>query len=177
MAQSAPVNDPATAGLRGTSLLLLAAVLALLVNDPMGWLPPTPAGVARGVTALKAVLFLAFLATNWRSSGRWLRSGLVCCAVGLLANAIPSVVYGAMPYSVRSARLAGMTEAQVSSGSSGHVPVADIWWPLRPLADVLPVAGLHLVLSVGDLLLLGGILLGASGLIRDRRRRRRNFTT
>lgn len=176
MAQSAPVNDPVAAGLRGTPLLLIAAVLALLVNDPMGWLPSAPAGVARGVTALKAVLFLAFLALNWRTSGRWLRSGLACFAVGLFANAIPSVVYGAMPYSVQSARRAGMTEAQVSSGSSGHVPVADIWWPLRPLADIVPVAGLHLVASIGDLLLLAGILLGALGLLRVRTARR-NPTT
>ena len=143
----------------------------------MGWLPPVPDGAARAVTVLKAVLFLVFAVLNWRGSGRLLRSGLVCCAAGLLANAVPSVAHGAMPYAVESARRAGMTEAQVASGSSGHVPVADIWWPMRPLADVLPVPGLHLVASLGDLLLLAGIALGSLELLRARRGRRKNFTT
>lgn len=143
----------------------------------MGWLPPVPVGAARAVTVLKAVLFLVFAMLNWRGSGRWLRAGLACCAAGLLANAVPSVVYGAMPYAVQSARRAGMTEAQVASGSSGHVPVADVWWPLRPLADVLPVRHLHLVASVGDLLLLAGIALATLGVLGARRDRRRNSTT
>lgn len=177
MPQSAPVATPAAGGLRGAWLLLLAAVLALLVTDPLGWLPSAPDAVARGVTVLKAVLFSIFVVVNWRPCGLLLRAGLVGCLAGLVANAIPSVAYGAMPYAVQSARRAGMTEAQVAAGSSGHVPVADISWPLRLLADVIPVPGLHLVASVGDLLLLAGLLLGTWGFLRARRGRRRKVTS
>ncbi len=75
---------------------------------------------------------------------------------GCLANALVTALNGGMPFSVEGAARAGIDAASVADPTPGHVPIGP-GTLLVPLADVVGVPGLGVVLSVGDLLLWGGL--------------------
>jgi Family of unknown function (DUF5317) len=93
-----------------------------------------------------------FLARNWSSTSGLLHTGLVLVAGGFLLNAVPIALNGRMPYSGRAADylgLSGDTGKGVRIGSGTHVG-----W----LGDVIPLPGIRALVSIGDLVLVAGII-------------------
>jgi hypothetical protein len=80
------------------------------------------------------------------------RVALAVAATGALANALATALNGGMPFSVPAARSVGLDV----TGAPGHVPI-DASTLLVPLADLVPVPGLAMVFSVGDVLLWTGL--------------------
>jgi hypothetical protein len=94
----------------------------------------------------------AFLARNWSSTTGRLHAGLVLLAGGFLLNAVPIALNGRMPYSGRAADYLGLhgnTGKGVRIGPGTH-----LGW----LGDVIPVPGVRAVVSVGDLVIVVGIV-------------------
>lgn len=129
-----------------------AAVQALRTHDP-AWASGVlhVAGGAPAALAL-AVCAVGFALANARHAGRAVRVALVVATTGALANALATALNGGMPFSVPAARSLGLDV----SGAPGHVPIGDSTL-LVPLADLVPLPGLDLVFSIGDVLLWGGL--------------------
>ena len=146
--------------LRGTWLIVLAAALQFVQNN--GWWPEQlPESVERRVYAVFVVgIALAFSWMNRslrsNASGRW---ATTLIPLGTLSNSIPMAALGAMPYSFSGARTAGYSTTELATDASGYVRleyVSPLW---TPLADLIPIPVLMKVLSVGDLLLISGLVL------------------
>jgi hypothetical protein len=94
----------------------------------------------------------AFIARNWSSTTGRLHTGLVFLAGGFLLNAVPIALNSRMPYSGRAADYLGL------SGDTGKGvrigPGTRLGW----LGDVIPVPGVRAIVSVGDLVLIVGIV-------------------
>ncbi len=105
--------------------------------------------------ALLAVIYGttgSFLARNWSSTTGRLHTGLVLLAGGFLLNAVPIALNGRMPYSGRAADYLGLrgdTGKGVRIGPGTHAG-----W----LGDVFPVPGVRAIVSVGDLVIVVGIV-------------------
>jgi hypothetical protein len=102
------------------------------------------------------LLAVAFAATNLRALPAPARPALVLLAVGFTLNSPAMAPNGGMPFSVPAARLAGLSDDTIGQPLPGHTPLNPHSW-LAPLADVIPLPGLHRVLSAGDLAMLGGL--------------------
>ncbi|WP_456787049.1 DUF5317 family protein [Cellulomonas sp. P5_C5] len=129
-----------------------AAVQALRSADP-AWAQGVlhAAGGALVPLAL-AVCAVGFAFANARGAGRPVRVALVVATAGALSNALATALNGGMPFSVPAARSVGLDVA----GAPGHVPI-DGSTLLVPLADLVPVPGVAMVFSVGDVLLWAGL--------------------
>lgn len=128
----------------------------LLLQAGFGiWDPPwlSDAG-ALAVALASNVAVATFLALNRTLPGMWL------AAAGLLLNVLVIGLNGAMPVSTESAELAGFDEVRQSAEQTDfglkHEPL-DSDTALPWIADVIPLPGLKLLLSAGDLLLAAGI--------------------
>jgi hypothetical protein len=94
----------------------------------------------------------AFLARNWSNTAGRLHAGLVLLAGGFLLNAVPIALNGRMPYSGGAADYLGIrgdTGKGVRIGRGTRVG-----W----LGDVIPVPGVRAIVSVGDLVVVAGIV-------------------
>lgn len=80
--------------------------------------------------------------------------GLLPSGVGLASNVVVIVANGAMPVSIAAARIADAGTA--FTRGIGHEPMTSTT-TLPWLADVIPVPGLGLVISAGDLVLAAGL--------------------
>jgi hypothetical protein len=89
-----------------------------------------------------------------------MRAAWLLVATGLVLNAIPLISNGTMPFSRRAALSAGIPAAKLDAvhvkNGMAHAGTAFAW-----LGDIIPVAGLAKVISVGDC----AICLGAALLI------------
>jgi hypothetical protein len=95
----------------------------------------------------------AFMARNWSSTTGRLHTGLVLLAGGFLLNAVPIALNGRMPYSGRAADYLGLTG---DTGKGVRIgPGTHLGW----LGDVIPVPGVRAIVSVGDLVLVVGIVI------------------
>jgi hypothetical protein len=102
------------------------------------------------------LLAVAFAATNLRAVPAPARPGLVLLAVGFTLNSLAMATNGGMPFSVSAARWAGLSDGTIGQPLPGHPPLTPHSW-LAPLADIIPLPGLHRVLSAGDVAMLGGL--------------------
>jgi hypothetical protein len=94
----------------------------------------------------------AFLARNWAGTIGRLRAGLVLLAAGFLLNAVPIALNGRMPYSGRAADYLGVR------GDTGKGVRIGRGTTLGWLGDVIPVPGVGTIVSLGDLVLVVGIV-------------------
>ncbi|MEU4452894.1 DUF5317 family protein [Nocardioides sp. NPDC023903] len=146
--------------LRGKWLIVLAAALQFVQVE--GWWPEqVPAALERRAYAVFVVLIaVGFCWLNrslWsRRSGRW---ALSLIPLGTASNSIPIAALGAMPYSLPGARVAGYSDAELVTDAPGYIRLDDVSQLWIPLADIIPVPVLMKVLSVGDLLLIAGLVL------------------
>lgn len=139
-------------------LLVIATIVNFLFFEslyPGAW---REAIVLRGVVLCSTVCFCWFAIANWRGRSSAARLGLSLGIVGAVTNAIPQIIYGAMPYSLTSARLAGFSDSEMVAGGK-HLPASDIHPLILTISDVLPVPGVMKVFSIGDLLLLVAVVL------------------
>jgi len=137
-------------------LIWLAVGVQVLRSSDPGWAAPFLAPLA-GLWPVLATWACAavFITVNLRSLRRSARSGLAVFAVGCTLNSLTVALNGGMPFSASAARRAGMSEAAI-----GAPPVGHRWLEpgtvLKPFADVIAAPGLHMVMSVGDVLMLVG---------------------
>ena len=125
-----------------------------------------PASIIGPVMLATSYVFLmVFLAAN-----RWIPAAGVM-ALGLTANLFVVTINGGMPVRAEAVvRAGGDPTALQQAGDSDHhlMDEHDLLWPL---ADVIPVPPpARLVLSVGDLLLYGGVAYTVVQIMRGRRR-------
>jgi len=149
-------DGPAALGrihLRGKGWVFAAAAVQYLRGSGVAGDAGLPDGV---LLALLCACGLGFALANARGASRAARWSLGSAVLGLALNALATVVNGGMPFSVPGARAAGMSEAAIAAPPPGHVPM-DGGTHLAVLADVVPVPGLHIVFSLGDVLLWAGL--------------------
>ncbi|WCN79457.1 DUF5317 family protein [Micromonospora sp. LH3U1] len=102
------------------------------------------------------LLVTAFAATNFLMLPSRARAAMAIFIVGMTMNTLAIAANGGMPFSLGAAKWAGMTDAEIEKYVPGHPPLTTDS-RLAPLADVLPVPGVHAVASIGDLLIIGGL--------------------
>ena len=143
--------------LHGRAWIVVAALVQALRSASPAWAQGV-LGLADGVVVVVvlAVCALAFVAANVRDASVLGRAALVLVAAGVLANALPTALNAGMPFSIEAARTAGISQSAIAAPAPGHVPLT-AESSLRVLADVVPVPGLRIVLSVGDVLLWAGL--------------------
>ena len=155
-------------GLRFRSNGLIAAALAIQLfvhRVPVGWR-----------VALVLVSYAAaglWISRNLAGRSWWVRGGLALIALGWAMNLVAIVPNGGMPVSAAALRALGVTPGyNVADGHlSKHVATHD--GPVDLLfGDSIPVAPLHAVISVGDVLLAAGVALTVAGAMTTVRRRR-----
>lgn len=127
--------------------LLFSALLvqvAFDIWDP-AWLSETGDLV---VLLATNVAVAGFLALNWHLPGMFLAAG------GLLLNVLVIALNGGMPVSLEAAEIAGLHD--FSAWGIKHEPLGEA--TILPwIADVIPLPGLKQLLSIGDVVLAGGI--------------------
>ena len=150
--------------IRRWPILALAAAMNFLLAVgayPHAWPEAT---AVRAVVASSVVLVCAFSMANW--AGVTLKKiGLAMAIAGSVANAVPQLVYGTMPYAASSAYRAGFPPAEVVS-STRHLVITDQPSWITALSDIIPVPWFIKVLSVGDVILMLGLTLFLWGLVR-----------
>jgi len=136
--------------LRWVWLIWLAALVQFVRTRDPHW-----AGAAVPMVAMW-LLGVAFVVANLRAMPPRARIGAGILAAGFSLNSLVIVFNGAMPFSTASARLAGFSTGAIQAPAYGHAPIgADT--ALAALADVIPVPGLGVVVSIGDLLMVTGV--------------------
>lgn len=132
---------------RAPLLLLVGVVVQLALDfwDP-GWLTD---GIAVAVLLFSNVLVAFFIFFNRALPG------MLLALLGLALNVAAISANGAMPVSPQAAARSGATTSVGDAGIKHEVLDAETVLPW--LGDVIPVPGLGLVLSAGDVLLAGGI--------------------
>ncbi|MGY0388117.1 DUF5317 family protein [Nocardioides sp. WG-D5] len=146
--------------LRGKWLIALVAALQFMHVEGL-WPDQVKESVERRVYAvLVVVIAIAFCWLNrslWsRRSGRW---ALSLIPLGTASNSLPIAVLGAMPYSVSGARAAGYSSTELATDAPGYIRLDDVSRLWIPLSDLIPIPVLMKVLSVGDVLLIPGLVL------------------
>ena len=129
----------------------LAPVALVLQSMPISVGSADRAGLAAATLVVSYVLLLAVVAVNRRVPGAALM------ATGLMMNLAVVALNGGMPVSRDAVRAAGADGVIVIEDGAKHhlMTSADV---LQPLADVIPVpAPFGVVLSIGDVLLYGGM--------------------
>ncbi|GIE98886.1 hypothetical protein Ari01nite_63510 [Paractinoplanes rishiriensis] len=103
------------------------------------------------------VLVVAFAIANVSTLHGRARAAMALFVTGMSMNFAAIVANGGMPFSVPAARRAGFTEAEIGTDVLGHPPLTP-GSRLTPLADVIPLPGLHIVASAGDVLIFAGLV-------------------
>ncbi|GAC1424445.1 MAG: hypothetical protein NVSMB57_16540 [Actinomycetota bacterium] len=129
---------------------LLAGLIPVFVT--------VPSGPARILIAVANIGILAFMIQNARFTRGLLRVGLVLCIAGWFLNGVVNAANGGMPLSLWAYARSGQHQS-VTQGKGGFfkIVIADKNTVLKPLGDVIPIAPIHMVLSIGDLLLALGV--------------------
>jgi hypothetical protein len=139
--------------LRGVWLIWVAAALQFLrITEPHGTV--SVLRYHRGIVpvALIWALGVAFVAVNLRRRPTGVRIGLGLLASGFTLNSVAIAVNGGMPFSAWAARRAGFSEQFIAEASVRYVQTSR-HTTLLLLADLIPVPGLKMVVSVGDLVM------------------------
>jgi hypothetical protein len=140
------------------SSLFLALWLALGLQLALAYVP---AGARFALVLGSYLLAGAWL---WLSASRLREAllGIYLLALGWLLNLLVISANGGMPVSRAAVVRAGLPWTDVRDGSLfKHVP-AGPGTPLRFLGDVIPVPPVHRVISLGDIVLLLGIVVFVS---------------
>ena len=129
-------------------LLLFAGLVLQVILDV--WEPSwLSVGLALALLLASNALVASFIAVNQKLPG------MLLVAVGLALNVIVITSNGAMPVSPEAARRSGASTSVEGAGAKHEVMDEDTVLPW--LGDVIPVPGVGLVLSVGDVVLAAGM--------------------
>jgi hypothetical protein len=95
------------------------------------------------------------------------RVAVVIFVCGFTLNSLTMAVNHGMPFSVQSARYAGLSEHIIATPTAGHHPISSKT-SLTVFSDIIPVPGLQKALSIGDFLMIMGMAwLSAVLLLKD----------
>lgn len=157
--------------------VVLAVGLSLLrggrftyaARNEIHWLPVLIAGLllqtlldamaargAVGATGTVALLLLSEAAVLAFCLRNWYRAGMVLVAAGFTMNVLVILANGGMPVDPDAIRSLGGDPAAATLAGKHHLLSATTH--LRWLADVIPVAALDLIISVGDIVLVAGMV-------------------
>ncbi len=142
------------------------ALIALALQAPAMAIAGVPASVIGPVMlAVSYGLLVAFLFTN-----RWIPGASVMC-IGLLLNLTVVVLNGGMPVQAAAIERSGGDPAVLAQTQDNKHHLMDDGDMLTPLADVLWLPSpASIVVSIGDVLLYGGIAYSLVQIMRGRRR-------
>ncbi len=132
--------------LRGVWTLVVAVTAQVGIVALRLWEDASPA-LGRGLLMVSLVAVAGFVLANHRLPGMWL------ALIGFALNAAVIVPNGAMPVSAEAIAFLEGEEA-IEPGKHRILEESDV---LPWLADVIPVPGLRVVVSVGDIALALGI--------------------
>jgi hypothetical protein len=123
--------------------------------------PAWAAVVLRPLRGLWPVLVIWLLATafavaNLRVLPAPARPATLLLALGFTLNSLATAANGGMPFSMPAARLAGFSDEAIGRHLFGHPPLTP-HGSVPLLADIIPLPGLHRVLSIGDVIMLGAL--------------------
>lgn len=146
--------------------LVAAAVAAQVLLLPLALWGASGQAAAPVLLGASQLALLAFLWAN-----RTL-PGVPIVFLGLLLNALVMTANGGMPVSREAlAAVEGIAADQVVTFTPAKHQLLEPGDPLPLLADVLPIPVLRTVVSVGDIVLAGGVGVLVSNLMRPRRAR------
>jgi len=151
--------------IRAWWLIIPAAALQWANNS--GYYPQAVSveTATRVVTAICVALTAVLCWVNWDGRPRSVKVGLGLVFTGTVANALPILAYGGMPYSTSAALTSGFSHDQLAEGANGHIPIeSDHATVLVALSDLVPIPGLMKVVSIGDMALLAGLVVVLVGL-------------
>ena len=142
------------------------ALIAVLLQAPAMAIAGVPASAIGPVMlAVSYGLLMAFLFTN-----RWIPGATVMC-LGLLLNLTVVVLNGGMPVQAAAIERSGGDPAVLAQTQDNKHHLMDSGDLLTPLADVLWLPRpASIVVSIGDVLLYGGIAYSLVQIMRGRRR-------
>lgn len=118
---------------------------------------PAWAAIAlRPLRGLWPVVVIWLLATAFAVSNLRALPAMLLLALGFTLNSLATAANGGMPFWVPAARLAGISNEVIGRQRLGHPPLTP-HSSMHLLADVIPLPGLHRVLSIGDVAMLGAL--------------------
>jgi hypothetical protein len=144
-------------------LALIGLALQWIPASKIAWVPASVVGPV--MLALSYAFLVAFLVSN-----RWI-PGAPVMQVGLLLNLAVVMVNGGMPVQGTAIeRAGGDPYALMQSSPTKHhlMTEDDVLWQLGDIVPLAPPIGD--VLSIGDLLLYGGMVYSITEIMRGRRR-------
>lgn len=137
----------------GTAFLYVALVIGLA---PLLFRLPPFASHATVVIAYGLVA--VFLLSNLLRTSSQIQASIGILLIGWSANAIVMAANGAMPLSTWAYRISGQTEAPTpGEGGFFKIELANDSTKLKFLGDVIPLAPIHQVVSIGDIILMVGV--------------------
>lgn len=141
----------ADAPLRTSWLLFAGLALQVVVDVTVGrgWLPDAGA-VGWSLLLTSQVLIVAWLARNWHLPG------VLLVALGLALNALVMAANGAMPVDPVALRALGLDPATAIPLGKHTMLTATTRLPW--LADIWPLPPLRTIISVGDVVIAGGLV-------------------
>lgn len=140
-----------------------AAVPALCLSGQVAAMYLTePGGVRRALVVGSQAVITGWLGYHaWRFRGQ-ARVGLGLLALGAIMNLVPIVEYGSMPVSRSAlAELGAPVSLDVAEGQLGKHVAFDGEGATWFLGDILPVAPLRSIISLGDIAMAVGLALAA----------------
>lgn len=140
--------------LRRIWLLWLAAALQIAQLSTAAW--PAPYG-SRARTPFLAATFataLVWLAVNTPHRPWALQLSAWAAMAGGTLNAVAIAVNGRMPYSTQAAAEAGLRPGATTAKNAA----ATAHTHLRAIGDIIPIPPVHAVISIGDLLIVAGVI-------------------
>ena len=108
-----------------------------------------------------AAIFACVAACLWLNANRFrgpTRAAWVAIGVGAVLNAVPLALNGVMPFNRSAAVAIGMSPTTIDATLVKN-GVADAGTHLPWLGDIIPVAPLHLIISIGDIAICVGVAL------------------
>jgi uncharacterized protein DUF5317 len=149
--------------LRALRLLWLAAIVQVAQFSTRSLPRPYDTGLRLPLLAVTFALVIAWLVVNLRGRTRTMRAAAATIMAGGLLNATAIAANGRMPY-LRSAAAA----AGIGSGyQTAKNVAATTHTRLAAMGDVIPVPPLRAVVSIGDILIVGGTIILVAAAMRQ----------
>lgn len=157
LSRRSPVS-PERVSIRGVWLLIPVVAVTVAANVARGMSPHDHA-VNRIEGALVLTASVVFIVLNLRAvRGPLTTLAVLGTGVGGAMNAAAALIFGGMPVLRTAARVAGYDYAPGSAPPSDYVFSDHLGLGAILIGDFIPIPGFLKVLSIGDLLLLPGLV-------------------
>jgi hypothetical protein len=144
-------------GIRWVLVAVVAEVVRRLVA-PTHWLAEPSVGRAFALVDVGVGAWLLYL-NRYGRKAIVVASAVAITGAGVLMNAAAVMIAGAMPFSERGAQIANLPPSWLTPVPRGYVPASQVNPVAGALGDIIPFPAVQKVLSLGDVLILSGLLL------------------